>query len=158
MADQSLNDMMSEASVIRVMPDGEIIYDRTVYAPDVYVTTDDDGQIMDDDDKAMIDMVKSAGWEMLNGFSGQYLYAGPIMHPSEYIGGGMEEHIRTNPGYYASVIVTTLGLGCVNDDDQCDPDSPCDACTEAKRERNGEDAGWAVVFREAPDAETSGAE
>lgn len=43
------------------------------------------------------------GWEYVNGYSGQYGYRGPIMHSSEYIGGGMERDMLSTPGIYAVV-------------------------------------------------------
>jgi hypothetical protein len=65
---------------------------------------------------------------LLDGFSGQYGYSGPIMHPSEFIGGGMERHIRETPGLYVAVVVTDLDV------DDGDDDA----------------VGWAVAYREAP--------
>jgi hypothetical protein len=46
------------------------------------------------------------------------------MHTSEFVGGGLEDHIRETPGSYAVVIV------------RCD---------------DGEDAGWAVAYRPPPE-------
>lgn len=43
------------------------------------------------------------GAEFINGFSGQDRYAGPIMHESEYLGGGMAQYVLDNPGVYALV-------------------------------------------------------
>lgn len=43
------------------------------------------------------------GWEFINGFSGQDRYAGPIMHESEYLGGGMAQYVLDNPGVYVLV-------------------------------------------------------
>lgn len=51
----------------------------------------------------LLDEQVSSGWELLNGFSGQDRYAGPIMHPSEYIGGGLARHILQHPGVYVAV-------------------------------------------------------
>lgn len=43
------------------------------------------------------------GWELLQGFTGQYDYNGPAMHPSEYVGGGLARYILENPGYYVTL-------------------------------------------------------
>lgn len=44
------------------------------------------------------------GWEYVDGYSGQYSYSGPIMHPSEFLGGRMERDILSSPGIYAVVV------------------------------------------------------
>lgn len=43
-------------------------------------------------------------WELMNGYSGQDRYAGPIMHPSEFIGGRLERDILENDGVYVSLV------------------------------------------------------
>lgn len=63
------------------------------------------------------------GWELMNGYSGQYRYSGPIMHESEYIGGKLERDILESDGYYVAVVCTDLGA---SDDSVC---------------------GWAVAYR-----------
>lgn len=40
------------------------------------------------------------GWELLTGFTCQYGYSGPGMHSSEYVGGGLAQHILDTPGLY----------------------------------------------------------
>ena len=44
------------------------------------------------------------GWELMNGYSGQDRYAGPIMHNSEFIGGQMERDILETPGIYVALV------------------------------------------------------
>lgn len=39
------------------------------------------------------------------GRSGQYLYQGAVMHPSEFIGGGFERDMLAEPGIYVAVEV-----------------------------------------------------
>lgn len=48
-----------------------------------------------------------SGWTPVTGFSGQYGYSGPVMHPSEVLGGDspFERHVRSNPGMYVLVLV-----------------------------------------------------
>lgn len=74
------------------------------------------------------DMWLDEGWELLDGFSGQHGYGGPVMHESEFIGGGMERHVRANAGLYVSLIVW----------DDPDPEWP---------EEGDQIVGWAVAFR-----------
>lgn len=103
---QSLSDHMSFDHVIRVHPNGAITDGPAgVHAPDLYT----DGLIDDD-------------WVLLDGFSGQQGYSGPLMHQSEFIGGGLERHIRENPGLYVALVAYPL-----------DDDEPTE---------------WAVAYRE----------
>lgn len=44
------------------------------------------------------------GWELLNGYSGQDRYAGPIMHNSEQLAGGIADEIRSTPGVYVALL------------------------------------------------------
>ena len=54
---------------------------------------------------AYIDVDVDSDWTPLTGFSGQDRYRGAIMHPSEYIGGGLERHLLETPGTYVVVEV-----------------------------------------------------
>jgi hypothetical protein len=118
----SLNDIMEFDHVIRVYSDGFVIDAENVYAPEFEVEVDEDGQILAEHEREMREELRAQGWDVLTGFTGQHWYNGCIMHDSEYIGGGLEEHIRANPGYYVACVVR---------------------CSD------GEFAGWLVAFREA---------
>lgn len=72
------------------------------------------------DDEELAHQVRAQGWELLTGFTGQYGYNGPVLHPSEYIGGGLAAHILATPGQYA--------VATVDDDD-------------------GQAHGWVVMHR-----------
>jgi hypothetical protein len=85
--ERPLNDIMDFDHVIEVHADGSITDRNDIYAPSLA-----DGELDSDE------------WELLNGWSGQDRYAGPIMHPSEYIGGGMERFIRETPGVYVALV------------------------------------------------------
>lgn len=102
--------------VVEVHADGTVTDGPSgVYAPEVYVELDADGQMISLDPN---DIQIDKGWTLLNGYSGQDRYRGPIMHDSEFIGGGMERDILSTPGVYAAV--TVIGLrpdGEQNDDD-----------------------------------------
>lgn len=71
----------------RVLADGTIGEAPGVYAPDLLNE----------------ELSPSGVWEMLNGYSGQDSYSGPIMHNSEYIGGQLERDILAQPGVYVLV-------------------------------------------------------
>lgn len=99
----ALTDIMEFDHVIRVHEDGTITDERGVFAPSLY-----DGEL--DSDR----------WELLNGYSGQDRYSGPIMHPSEYIGGGMERDIRSTPGVYVSLVAYSYD----GEDDRLEEEGP----------------------------------
>lgn len=58
-----------------------------------------------DGDGGAPDPVAPKGWEYLRGFTNQQGYRGPIMHDSEFIGGGLADHILENPGFYSTVLI-----------------------------------------------------
>lgn len=101
----ALNEIMEFDHVIEVHEDGTITDRNDIYAPELY-----DGELVDE------------SWSLLNGFSGQDRYAGPIMHQSEFIGGGMERYIRETPGIYVALVDYSL--------DDSEPE------------------GWAVAYRQ----------
>ena len=102
--------------------------------PAVLVECDDEGAVMvthlpglgapesftTNDDEELAHQARAQGWTPLTGFTGQHGYNGPVMHPSEYIGGGLARHILDTPGQYA--------VATVDDDD-------------------GEAYGWVVMHR-----------
>jgi hypothetical protein len=74
--------------VIEVLPDGRVLYRHDVYAPELY-----DGELMGDE------------WSLMNGYSGQDRYSGPLMHHSRsFIGGGMARDILGEPGLYVALV------------------------------------------------------
>lgn len=94
---ETLNTLMEFDHVIRVHADGQVTEPEGVYAPEV---AEHDG----------VAYVGNAGpgrndWILLNGYSGQAGYSGPVMHLSEYIGGTLATDILCNPGYYVAVLV-----------------------------------------------------
>ena len=113
----TLSDLMDFDHVIEVHGDGTITDAWGVYAPELDQYRTSLGHWTED---------LEDGWELLDGFSGQFGYSGPMMHASEYIGGAMERHIRANPGLYVAVYPTV----CDDLDDDTEPDS------------------WAVAYRE----------
>lgn len=104
-----LNDVMEFDHVIRVAEAARVTdAEPGIYAPGVCVELDADGQITADAEATMIEAVEAAGWDLMTGYTGQYGYRGPIMHPSEFVGGSLAEDILSAPGLY--VVVEVSGL------------------------------------------------
>lgn len=112
-----LNDLMDFEHVVEVHPDGSITDGPSgVYAPEVSVDLDADGQMISLNPN---DIHIDSGWSLLNGYSGQDRYPGPIMDDAEFIGGGMERDIRSTPGIYVAVTVSGIrpdGSSSLDDD------------------------------------------
>jgi len=148
--ERELNDIMQFDLIVRVAEDGTITEPR-----DIHIYAELDVMPNGEDDFSI-----SEGWELLKGFTGQYGYNGPVMHPSEFIGGGLERHIRETPGYYVTLVVsascnyekhTPLGYGgfpgsrvcscgatcCEEPSTECTEDTGCDC----------EPAGWAIAYK-----------
>jgi hypothetical protein len=89
MADRKLNDRMEFDHVVRVHPDGSVTDADGVYAPELH-----DGELSTLDTR----------WALMDGYSRQDRYSGPIMHTSEFIGGGMERDILGAPGLYVALV------------------------------------------------------
>lgn len=88
---RTLNDLMSFDHVIQVHADGSVTEPRGVWAPELH-----DGQLFQGG-------TAGEGWELMNGYSGQYMYSGPTMHESEFIGGRMARDILATPGLYVAI-------------------------------------------------------
>ena len=85
---RELNDIMEFDHVVEVRADGTVVDGPDgVYAPGLH-----DGEL------------DGPGWVLLNGYSGQDRYSGPIMHSSEFIGGGMARDILSEPGLYVALV------------------------------------------------------
>ena len=113
-----LNELMEFDRVIQVTPKGVLIYRPDIPAPEVM-----DGELI------------GQGWTLMNGYSGQHGYSGPIMHSSEFIGGGMERDILSTPGFYVALVANY---------------STCDECEgiEDADCQNDHAEGWAVARQE----------
>lgn len=105
----TLSELMDFDHVIAVLSDGTAIDGPPdIIAPDLF-----NGELDSDD------------WTLLNGYSRQYGYSGPIMHSSEFIGGDLEKDILAKPGYYVSLVNSCIGLGWITESD-----------------------GWAIAYKE----------
>lgn len=128
-----LNERMEFDHVVAVYAGG-MLRDAPagVYAPESYIDTldDDAGSILQSHEDAWREDMQRTGWEVFSdGYSGQYLYSGPIMHASEYIGGGLERDMLAKPGLYVAVTVE---------------------CLPHTEDGETEPAGWAVLRRDLP--------
>lgn len=105
----ALSNVMEFDHVVRVHDDGTVSdhYGRP-WAPETYIAVDDDGQITREGEHDMIAGLRYQGWYPLRGYTGQYMYRGPIMHPSECIGRNMARDILSEPGLYVALVVETL--------------------------------------------------
>jgi hypothetical protein len=127
---RSLNDIMEFDHVIRVHPDGSITEPRddgVPYPPELNAINDDDGSHTSETDSDLQRQAADAGWTLETGRTGQYSYSGPCMHASEYVGGGLEDHIRATPGYWVTLVIM--------EDDDSEPES------------------WAIAFHPSEDSE-----
>ena len=112
----ALNHEMEFDHVIEITEDGDLVDGPPrVRAPELSWY----------DDKHHLD-ARSDQWELMSGYSGQDRYSGPIMHPSEFIGGSMADDILDTPGVYVALVCYDLD----------DPDD------------DAEPAGWAVAYIE----------
>lgn len=127
---KTLDQMMSvePGHIVRILADGTAVpYDGPIREPEetLYVEHDD-GQISDDQEWEFArETERVYGWNVL---SGHTACGGiTVRHPSEYIGGRLEEEIRETPGLYVAVPVDLMQ----------DPDAP--------DSQESESAGWAVL-------------
>ena len=109
---KTLNDLMDFDCVVQVDADGNVKPLMLVHAPELV-----DGELL------------AESWTLLDGFSGQQGYSGPLMHQSEYVGGGLEDWILAHPGQYVTLVNT-----------YSDPENAVYADTE-----------WAIAFRDLPE-------
>jgi len=83
-------------------------------------------------------------WELLTGYTGQYVYNGAVLHASEFIGGGLARDILATPGVYVAVAVE-----CEPSDDDGDRWPGDSAAAREADYADGtwrpEPAGWAIA-------------
>lgn len=83
----NLNSILEFDLVVEVHPDGTVTPRHDLLAP----------SLLDDE-------LDSPHWVLLDGYSGQHGYRGPIMHASEFIGGGMARDVLATPGVYVALV------------------------------------------------------
>lgn len=96
----ALNKVMEFDHIIEVYPDGTVGHPQGVYAPNVHVDLDEDGQAHEEP------YPDDTSWSLLSGWTGQYGYHGAQMHSSEFIGGALAAHILETPGLWVAVTVS----------------------------------------------------
>ncbi len=129
-----LDDVMEFDHVIRVNADGTVT-DRVEGAP----YFDEAARCYLVDPEAWLwedEFNLPEGWSLMNGYSGQQGYRGPVMHTSEYIGGGMARDILETPGDYVLLAVES---DCGYTQEFCSEETGCDC----------EPAGWVVATKPA---------
>jgi hypothetical protein len=103
-------------SPFEVTEDGRVIPAHGVYAPELFDE----------------ELSPAGTWDFITGYSGQDRYSGPIMHNSEYLGGGMARDTLGWPGTYCLVAAY---WSC---DDSCTDPAICEA-------EHPYQEGWALV-------------
>lgn len=139
---RELNDVMEFDHVIESHGDGTVTWRSDLHAPEVYdENIEEDGH--DRHGRRRWKFTGSDEWELLYNYTGQYSYNGPVMHPSEFIGGGIAHDIIETPGVYVVVVVRTL-----------EPEEGCEFCeNEGANEGHPtpcdqhDIVGWAVAKR-----------
>jgi hypothetical protein len=141
--------------VIRVNTDGTVdshpsrAHPLTPYAPESVIFTRHDGQIMGEHERAWTESIERQGWSVETGWSGQDRYAGPIMHPSEFIGGGLADHIVASPGLWVAVTVECVRGDPEDAGEDFNPEAhTCDDCADMPDPEieNEDPAGWAILY------------
>lgn len=94
-----LNELVEFDCPFRVTEDGQVETGpfEGVYAPEVH-----------HDDESDVVIEGDGWWAWSTGYTGQFGYAGPVMHASEFIGGRMERDLLEEPGVYVVTSVETL--------------------------------------------------
>lgn len=106
-----------------IAPDGTLSDVDHLYAPTVY------------HDDATDIMIDGAGWSALTGLTGQYSYSGAVMHPSEYVGRGIAEHLAYLAADEPCTFVLVVCEVLPEDDADAGADDP-------------EPAGWCILMRD----------
>lgn len=90
---ERLESIMEFDHVIRVHADGTVTDNLSgVHAPELH-----EGELMQGG-------TSGTGWTLMDGYSGQCGYSGPMMHQSEYVGGGLARDIMSAPGMYVTLV------------------------------------------------------
>jgi hypothetical protein len=124
---ENLNDHMEFYHIIRVNADGSL----SDSPENPYLDEAVRSRLVNDETEEWEDDINlPEGWELMSGYTGQHGYNGPVMHASEYIGGGLARDILEAPGDYVALPMESDCEGL-----RCDPEVGCDC----------EPAGWVVA-------------
>lgn len=109
----------------------------------------EEAQISDEQERDMVESVKrDSGWDVLTGWS---LNGGmAIMHPSQYVGGDLADHILDTPGLWTCVSVEMYPPCCDAGDDgtACEEWLKRERCEHADYNPESDAAGWALLHKE----------
>lgn len=98
----SLNELMQLGTVVYSDGEGTVSPQPGIsVAEELVAVVDQDGNFVLDD--ATGDFAYEGlpqGWGLLRGYTGQDRYTGAFMHPSEFVGGGLERDILAEAGFY----------------------------------------------------------
>lgn len=130
---RTLSDVMDFDHPIRVMPDGTVTDAIREHAPNVHAYPSKTAGGPDEI------LVIPDNWRLMDGYSGQQGYRGPIMHPSEFIGGRMADDILSEPAVYVAVAVYGIDANCDSEE--------CDRKGEGSPDCNHGIHGWAVATK-----------
>lgn len=125
---ETLNGKVEFSSPFRIvgqLQDGRTVIETSlqyVNAPEVYLFTDKDHNGVGEEEIDNVAWNKpQEQWEAVNGYSGQQGYAGPTMHSSEFLGGGMARDVLDNVGaVYVVVAVECLPDWEIDENDEDD--------------------------------------
>lgn len=143
-----LNDRMEIDHVVHVAADGTVTDALGVYAPELYVMVDTEGQIADGADLDMLRGAELRGWSLVSavqplyGQGVRFAAAGApdaVQHTSTGIGWAHGEFMREHPGFWVR-----LSPSVVVDHDCTDDGEPCENCQET--EERGLD-GWILAYK-----------
>ena len=124
----NLNDLAEFDRVFMVHNDGTVSFPDGIYAP---------GVVHEDTERNRAD-IGDKDFQAVTGWSDQYTYSGPVMHPSEFLGGRMAEWVLETPGIYAVVVVDVLSC---EDCEDLEPDHEPDC--------EHEPSGWMLLTGKA---------
>lgn len=109
MRTNDLDSRMEMDHVVLIRPGG--IIDNApegIHAPEIHMDSEGDGSILAHHEAQYVADALSEGWTLESGWTGQYSYSGVCMHPSEFIGGRLAEHILCTPGLWVAFPVRML--------------------------------------------------
>lgn len=134
----NLNAVMEFDTVVWSDGRGAVWDEVPVYAPEV----------VGDDDDELTACAERQGWTLLSGWTGQHGYGGPQMHASEYVGGGLANHILETEGFYVAVALLA-------DDDEHAACAYCEAGETSEHNPEpppdgGSDDSWVIAYRLNP--------
>lgn len=104
---EQLSRLMEFGHVVQVLADG-IVTDVAQDMPSDYPYFDEVLYLEPDGGDGDLSLGFTDPWRLMSGYTSQHGYNGPVMHPSEYIGGKLARDILATPGLYVAVLVDSM--------------------------------------------------